>query len=66
MLLSIVHTVIIKSDVEVNDVTSCLPSNYYPPSFQLFCLVVCFASLAAPQLADFNDLFRLASLGGNR
>merc|ERR1719412_1334194 len=31
----------------------------------LVCLVVCFASLAAPQLADFNDLFRLASLGSN-
>ena len=55
---------------EVNDVnrllvfqTSSDSNEAILQQFQLLCLSL--ASLGAAQLADFNDLFRLASLGSN-
>ena len=59
---------------EVNDVNRLLlklSSSFSSESilqFQLLCLSLASlgASLGAAQLADFNDLFRLASLGSNR
>ena len=68
--LCIMQFFIINPLSEVNDVnrllvfqTSSYSNEAILQQFQLLCLSL--ASLGAAQLADFNDLFRLASLGSN-